>query len=171
MKKAYLIVPLAALLAFGALYWNFERGYARREQAARQQARLEKEAKLKAEVEARAKSIEDALRLQAERRKAREEREARENAEKETRQFALDARDKAFRDQEQLSRQIERLKKDIIAEQAAIAEIAAAHKTSVEEQTFLKEYIGKAEENIRTLETLLNAIAAAESIGVLTGGT
>ncbi|EIQ01187.1 hypothetical protein OpiT1DRAFT_05756 [Opitutaceae bacterium TAV1] len=170
MKKVYLIFPLAALFAFGALYWNFDRGYAERAQAARQQARLEKEIKLKAEVEARAKSIEDALRLQAERRKAREEREAREAAEKEARQLALDAREKAFRNQEQLARQIERLKKEVAAEQAAVAEIAAAHKLSLDEQAFLKEYIARAEENIRTLETLLSAIATAESIGALPGG-
>lgn len=165
MKKAYLIFPLAAVLAFGAIYWNFDRGYAQREEAARRQVRLEKEARLKAEAEARARGIEEAIRLQAGRRKAREEREAREAAEKETRQLALDAREKAFRNQEQLARQIERLKKDVAAEQAAVAEIAAAHKLSLDEQAFLREYIAKAEENLRALETLLGALAAAESGG------
>lgn len=169
MKKTYLLVPLAALLLFGVVYRNFDRGYAQREQAARDQARLEREIKLKAEAEARTRSIEDALRLQALRKKEREEREAREREAKEARQLAIDARDKAFRDHDSLSRQIERIKKDIAAEQAAQAEIAATVKATEAERVFLKEHLARAEENLRALDALLKTIAAADAAGAAAG--
>jgi chromosome segregation ATPase len=153
--KSYIILPLAALIAFGAVYWNFERKHEARAAVAREQARIERETKLKAEADAREKGIAEALQLQARRKKEREERDAREKLQKETRQAAIDARDKIHRDVEKNARQIDRLKKEIAAEEKDIAAIEAEYKTTIAEQNFLKEHIAQAGANLRELETII----------------
>jgi hypothetical protein len=153
--KSYIILPLAALIAFGAAYWNFERKHEARAAEVREQARIERENKLKADADARNKGIEEALRLQALRKKEREERDARDKLQKETLQSAIDARDKIHRDVEKNARQIDRLKKEIAAEEKTIAGIETEYKTTIAEQDFLKEYIAQAEANQRALEAII----------------
>ncbi|MDR1009891.1 MAG: hypothetical protein LBM04_01955 [Opitutaceae bacterium] len=153
--KSYIILPLAALIAFGAAYWNFERKHEARAAEVREQARIERENKLKAEADARNKGIEEALRLQARRKQEREERDARDKLQKETLQSAIDARDKIHRDVEKNARQIDRLKKEIAAEEKIITGIETDFKAVIAEQDFLKEYIAQAETNQRALEAII----------------
>lgn len=163
MKKAYFIAPLAALAVFIGLYANFQSGYKARETAKIEQQKLAREAKIKAEIDARREAVEEALKSQEARKKEREAKEAKEKLEKEARQAALDARDRVYRDQEKLARQIDRLKKDIALEKEGLAKVQEAKKAALSEQAFLKEFVSKAEANAKSLEDLLNKIAAAET--------
>ena len=171
MNKAYVIAPLAAVLVFGGTYWNFHRGHQAREAARQEQVRLEKESKLQAEVAARRVAIADALVVQTQRKKEREAREAHEKIEKETRQAAIDERDRVFREQDKTSRDIQRVKKDLAAEREAIAKIAESRQDSLAEQTFLRDFVKKAEANAHNLETVLTQFATAEAARALASAT
>ena len=135
MKKSYIyfLVPLIGLIAFGALYWNFSQGY-EAELAERERiVRVQKEEKLKAEAKNREKAIKDAIAAQERRKEEKAVKEAKEKADQEARQLALEARDKANRDQLKLAQQIERLEKDIKVEQEAIAKLEAERKRAADE--------------------------------------
>ena len=162
MRKSYWLAPLVALLIFGGIFVHFKSGYEAREKAKQAQILAEKQVKLQAEVEARRKAVEDAVRVQAERKKEREAKEAAEQARKDARQLALDARDKAFREQEKLGRQIENLKKDITAEQEAIAKATQDRTYALADQAFLKTYIERAKANLKALDDVLTKIDVAE---------
>jgi hypothetical protein len=162
MNKAYWIAPFAALLVFAGIFINFKSGYAAREKAVQEHVQAEKQLKLQAEVQARRKLVDDALRLQAQRKKEREAKEVAEKARKDERQAALDTRDKAFREQEKLAKQVDNLKKELIAEQAPLAKTEMDRKDAVAEQEFLKTYIEKAKANVQALADVLTKIAAAE---------
>ncbi|MBW8782654.1 MAG: hypothetical protein JF599_12330 [Verrucomicrobia bacterium] len=163
MNKAYWIGPMVALMVFGGIFFNFKSGYEAKQKAHEEQVQAEKQAKLKGEVEARRKAVEDALRVQAERKKEREAKEADERARKEARQVALDARDKVFHEQDRLAKQVENLKRDIATEQDAIAKISRDRQDSIAEQTFLKAYVEKAQENVKSLQDVLLKITQAEA--------
>jgi hypothetical protein len=163
MNKAYLFAPVVALLLFIAVYWNFQSGYEAREAARQELIQAEKKAKLAAEVEARRQAVEDAVKAQEVRKKEREAREAADRARQQERQLVIDARDKAFREQEKNSRQLARLKEDLAAEKQALAKLTEARAALVAEETFLRDYVRKAEANVKALETVLQKIAQAEA--------
>ena len=165
MKKSYIyfLVPLIGLIAFGALYWNFSEGY-EAELAERERIiRVEKEEKLKAEAKNREKAIKDAIAAQERRKEEKAEKEAKEKADQEARQLALEARDKANRDQLKLAQQIERLDKDIKVEKEAIAKLEEERKRAADEEQLLKTYVKQAEANSKSLTEVLDKIIAADA--------
>lgn len=162
MKKVYVLVPIIGVLIFAVFYWNAHKGIAAREAAAKQADLERRQKKLQEEVEARKKAYEDAI-VQAERRKKEKaEREAKEQAEREAREALIAEREKTFREQEKLTRNIERLNKDVAAEKEELAKIEEQKKSFVSEQEFLRSYVKQAETNQKSLEDVLNKIAAAE---------
>lgn len=163
MNKIYFVAPVLAMLIFTGVYVTYQSGAKQRAAIAEKQEKQEKENKLKADADARAKAFADAMKAQELRKKERAEKEARELAEKEERQAQLDLRDKTFREHDKIAKQMERLKKEIEAEKTAAAKIQESIGSIEAEQTFLQSYLTKARENIKTLETLINQIAAAES--------
>lgn len=163
MKKSYLFAPLLAILAFAAVYWNFQSGYKAREKAREEQVVAAKAEKLKAEKEANKAALADAIVFQEARKKEREAKAAIEKTEREERQTSLDARDKAFREQDKFTKQIERQKKEIAAEKEALAKIEETKKAAIAEQTFLSGYVTKTEANAKALSELLTKIDAAEA--------
>jgi predicted phage gp36 major capsid-like protein len=100
----------------------------------------------------------DAIRAQELRKAERDAKTARELAEKQARQLAIDARDKAFHEQEKLNRQIERLKLDLAKEKAELAKLAETRKAAEAEKTFLQDYVRKAQANTQALQTLLTKL-------------
>lgn len=165
MKKTYIyfLFPLVGLIAFGALYWNFSQGY-EAELAERERIiRVEKEEKLKAEAKNREKAIKDAIAAQERRKQEKAEKEAKDKADQEARQLALEARDKANRDQLKLAQQIERLEKDIKVEKEAIAKLEEERKRAADEEQFLKTYVKQAEANTKSLTEVLDKIIAADA--------
>jgi hypothetical protein len=101
----------------------------------------------------------DAIKAAEVRKAEKEAKDAKDKAEKEARQAAIDARDKAFRDQDRLTKQLERLKKDIEMEEAASTKLTAARKESEAERQFLVELNAKAQTNLKTLQTVLTNLA------------
>lgn len=159
MTKAYVLPPVLALLVFAGVYAGHVGGMKERDAADR--ARVEAAAKARAEEEqaARKAAMAEAI-AQAEARKVeRAAKEAREAAQKEERQLALDARSKAYQEQEKFSRQAERLKKEIAAEEAALAKLAVEAKAAAAEVAFLRDFVVKAEANARSLEALVAKLA------------
>ncbi len=101
----------------------------------------------------------EAIALAEQRKKEREEKAAREAAEKEARQVQIDARDAAYREQERSARQIERVRKELEIEQAALAKLLAAQKESRAEIAFLRDFVTRAQDNVQALQSLLTKLA------------
>ncbi|MEO6005947.1 MAG: hypothetical protein ABIZ04_08790 [Opitutus sp.] len=165
MKKTYVyfLVPLIGLIAFGAVYWNFSSGYeAKVAQKAKVQRDIRDE-KLRVEAKNREQAIKDALAAQERRKVEKAAKEAKEKADQEARQLAVEARDKANRDQIKLAQQVERLEKDIKVEKEAIAKIDEERKRAADEEKFLKTYVKQAETNTKSLTEVLDKITAADA--------
>ncbi len=158
MKKVYFIAPLAALAVFIAVYLQHRNGQLARDKAKAEQVVAAREAKLKAEQDARKVAMADAIRAQEIRKKDRDAKAARELVEKEARQVAIDARDKVFREQEKLARQIERVKLDLTKEKAELVRLAEGRKTSETEKAFLQDFVLKAQANVQSLQALLTKL-------------
>jgi hypothetical protein len=165
MKKNYIyfLLPLVGLLIFGAVYWNFSKGLAEREAKRVAAEKKKKEDKLRQQARDNEKAIQDALVAQAKRKAEREAKDAKDKADKEARALAVEARDKADRDARKLAAQVERLEKDIETEKAAITKLEGDKKRSYDEQAFLRDYVKKAEENVRSLTQVMDKIAAADA--------
>ena len=163
MNKSYWIAPLVAFLVFGGIYLNFKNGYVAREKARLEQVGADKQTKLQAEIAARRKVVDEAMQAQEERKKERAAKEAEEKARKEAREIAIDARDKAFHDQEKLTKRLKNLKNDISAEQDEIDKIHRERQDSLDEQAFLKTYIDQAGDNVKSLQDALMKIEAAKA--------
>ena len=158
MNKVYFLGPLAALCDFIGVY-SVHRGNLKEREAAKVAATsAAREAKLEAERVAQKAAMADAIHAAEQRKVEKAAKEAREKTDRETRQLALDARDKTYREQEKLARQIERLKKDIEAERAAIAKIAAERQAADSEKAFLLDFVSKAQTNVQALQSLLNKL-------------
>jgi hypothetical protein len=155
MNKVYFIAPLVALLAFIGVY-TAHRGELKEREAEKAAASLAaQKAKLDIEQAQRRAAMAEAIKAAEQRKIEKAAKEAREQAEKEARQLALDAREKAYRDQEKSARLIERLKKDLEAEQAALAKIVTEQRAAESEKAFLQEFVVKAQTNVQALQTLI----------------
>jgi hypothetical protein len=162
MKKAYVLVPLICVLIFGFFYWNARNNLEAKDLAEKRHKEELRQKKIQDEVAARQKAYEGAV-IQADRRKKEKaEREAKDLAEREAREALLAEREKMFREQEKLARQIERQNKDISAEKEEIAKVEEQKRSFLAEQEFLKSYVRQAETNQKSLEDVLNKIAAAD---------
>lgn len=159
MKKVYFLAPLLATLAFIGLYASFRGGMKERDARKAAEAQAALDAKLQAEQRARRQAMADAIASAEKRKSEKAAKEAREQAERAERQVAVDARDQAFRDQEKTARQLERLQKDIEAEQATLAKLQAEQKAAAAERVFLDGFVTKAEANARTLQDVLTRLA------------
>ncbi len=166
MKKAYILGPLIGILVFAVFYWNFTKEFAVKEENKIAAAKAELEAARRKEAQDRKVAIDAALILQAERKQAKADREAKEVADKEYRLEITDDRDKAFREQERLGKQAERLAAEVDTEKAAIAEIEKEKKFAVDEEVFLRQYVSQAEANAKSLEGVLKAIQDADNARV-----
>lgn len=161
MKKISFIAPVLALIVFICFYAMHQKGQQERDTA--RIARIEADLKAKNEAEqlARKTAMADAIKAAELRKQEREAKEARDKADKEARQVAIDARDKAFRDQDKFTKQLDRAKKDIEAEEAALAKLAAARKVAETERQFLLDLNAKAQTNVKTLQNVLTVLAAS----------
>jgi uncharacterized protein YpuA (DUF1002 family) len=158
MKKVYFIAPLAALALFMVFYLQHRSGQLARDKARQEQIVAARDAKLKAEQDARKAAMAEAIEAQTLRKKEREAKAARELAEKEARQIAVDARDKAYREQEKLSRQIERLKLDLTKEKAELVKLAETQKSAATEKAFLQDFVQKAQANVQSLQAVMTKL-------------
>lgn len=164
MKKnyAYVLVPLIALIIFGAIYWNFNTHYEAKLAEKARQEQAAKRAKLEQEAKDREKAIKDAVAAQEQRKAEKAIRDEKLKADQEARTAAQQAREKARIDQDKFNRQVERLEKEIDVEKAAIAKIEADNKSLVDRETFLRTFVKQAEDNTKSLTDVLTKIDAAD---------
>lgn len=162
MKKAYFLVPLIGVIVFAFFYWGAVKDIQAKDLAEKHRVEEARQKKLQDEVATREKAYKDAV-VQAERRKKEKaEREAKDQADRDAREALINEREKSFRDQQKLAQQIERQNKDIVAEKEEIAKVEEQKRSFLSEQEFLKTYVKQAEANQKSLEDVLNKIAAAE---------
>jgi len=164
MKKnyVYFLAPLIGLIIFAAVYWNFSKGIAAREAARVAAEKQKKEDKLRAQAKANEQAIREAVASQERRKAERLAKEAKEKKDHDDRQAAVEARDKANRDQEKLAKQVTRLETEVQTEKDAIAKLESDKKKLTDEQVFLRIYVKQAEDNVRSLTQILDKIAAAD---------
>jgi len=165
MKKnyVYFLAPLVGLIIFGAVYWNFSKGYAAREAERIRLEKQKKEDKLRAQAKANEQAIREALAAQERRKADRAAKEAKDKADKEARTAAVEAKEKAYRDQEKFGKQVDRLEKELQAEKDAITKLENDKKKFTDEQAFLRIYVKQAEDNVKSLMQVIDKIAAADA--------
>ncbi len=160
MNKVYFFAPLAALLVFIVVYSSHRGELKARETAKAAEVVAANKARLERERVEREAAMAEAIKAAEARKVEKAAKDAREQADKEARQLALDARDKAFRDQEKGARQLERLKKDIETEQSALAKLAAERAAAESEKVFLLDFVDKAQANAQALQALITRLSA-----------
>jgi len=162
MKKAYFLVPLIGVIVFSFFYWNALKDIQAKDIAEKHRMEEAKQKKQQEDLAAHEKAYKDAVATAERRKKEKAEREAKEQADREAREALIAERERTFREQEKLARQIERQNKDIAVEKDEIHKVEEEKKAFVSEQEFLKTYVKQAEDNQKNLEDVLNKIAAAE---------
>lgn len=162
MNKVYIFAPLLLLAGFIGLYMNFAGDYKAKEEAKAARIREDKKRQQEEEARLRQKAVEDAIRLGEQRKKEKAEKDEKDRQEKEARQASIDARDKAYRDQDKLAKQVERLTKEVEAEKVAITKVEDTQRKAKEEEAFLREFVKKAEGNVKSLAEVLEKIEAAD---------
>lgn len=90
-------------------------------------------------------------------------KEAKDKADRDARQAAIEARDKAAREQSRLENQKNRLEKDVKAEKEVIAKLEEDKKQAVDEYNFLKDYVKQAQANTKRLTDVVEKIGAADT--------
>jgi chromosome segregation ATPase len=163
MNKIYILVPLISVLVFGGFYLNFTKTYEAR--IAEAKAKVEEERKLKAkrDIAAREQAIKAAIEAQEKRKKEREEKERIEEGKKKARLDAEDRRQRTFDERKRFRDQVDRLKKEIEVVKADIAKLEQERKNHLDEQAFLRDYVKKAETNVKSYYDLIDKIAAADA--------
>jgi chromosome segregation ATPase len=163
MKKVYVIWPVLGLLVFTGFYVNFSRGTAERQHQVELRQQEERRARIAKELESRKKAIEDAIAAQAKRAAERAAKEKKAEEEAAARQALTDKRNQVFEDvNKRLRPQLERLKSDADEIKADIAQLELQRKQYLDEEAFLRTYVQKAQDNVKTYYAMLDKIAAAE---------
>ncbi|MBI5382024.1 MAG: hypothetical protein HZA31_09015 [Opitutae bacterium] len=161
MNKAYVLVPLIAVILFGGYYYSFSTAYEKKELAQKAAEKEAHNAKLRKEAADREIAIKAAVEADKTRKEEKAKKEAKDKAEKEARAAAVEQRNKAQRDQGKLETQKFRLSKDVEALKEEIAKIEAEKVRAVSEAEFLKVYVKEAEANVKGLTAVLDKIESA----------
>lgn len=163
MKKAVVIFPLLGMIIFIGIWWNHHSAHQERAQQKIEQVRAEFEARRLQEARDREVAIRDALAAQEVRRMERAEKEAKELADRETRQLAEENRNKASREKQKFTSQVERLSKEVQAEKDVIAAMEEQKRKSAVDLGLLRENVRLAQSNEKNLLAILDRIAAADA--------
>jgi len=161
-KYVYFFPPIIGTVIFAAVYWNYSAGHDARIAASEAKNRAEIQAKLDADARNREKAVKDALASQEKRKIEKAAKEAKDIADKEMREKAMQAKFRAQREADKLEQQAKRLKKEVEEEKKEIDKIEAEKKRLTDEIAFQREYVKKAEENVQSLRTVMERIAAAD---------
>lgn len=162
MNKVYIIFPLIGMLIFGGFYINFSKGYEAKLADAKAAVEVVKKAKAAQMVKDREVAIANAIESSKKREIERKERERLEEAKKTARLEAEDSRQRSYEERNKLRDQVSRLKKELEDVKAVAAKAADDKKNGLAEEAFLKDYVKKAEANVKYYYDLLDKIDAAE---------
>ena len=166
MKKKknyiYFVAPLLGLIVFAALYWNFDSQYEAKQAAIVAAANKAKKDKVEAANRDRQRAFDEATAANEKRKKEKEAKEKAEAEKAEARDTALQERNKALRDASNLTQKIDRLNKEVEATKKEVAAVEEDKKKAVAEQAFLKTYVKQAQDNSKSLESVLQKIKEAD---------
>ena len=162
-NKIYFFVTLACLVAFGAVYHQFDSGYEARIAAVKKAAEDEKKIAAAKDVEVRAKAVKDAVAAQEKRKADQLALEQAEEARKVARQNAEDARARAFDERRRARDQADKLRKEVDAVTAELAKVKEQKTQLEQEKTFLVEAVAQVRANAKNFQDLLLKLDAAEA--------
>lgn len=164
MKKnyAYIIAPVVGLAIFTGIYLKYSSGYEARVEETKKREKAVLQAKLDQEALGRKSAADAAFIAQEKRKKEKAAKEAKDIEDRELREKAAQIRNKAVRDAEKMVAQVKRLTKEITDEKAVIAKVEEEKKRHVDESAFLRDYVKKAEDNSKSLLSVLDKIAEAD---------
>jgi uncharacterized protein (DUF3084 family) len=162
MNKVYFLIPVIGLLLFGGYWYSFSTAYDKRieaQQAAAVQARVDRE---HLDQINRQKAYDEATAVNQARTKLRDDKKAKETKEKADREAAIDLRSKSLSESFKFASQAERLAKDLAAliEENARVEDRVSHLKA--EQEFLKVYVQKTEENVKSISAVAEKIEKSD---------
>ena len=160
MKKAYIyfLVPLVGLIAFGAVYWQFNAGYAQRQADRLAAERQKREAKLNEDQRNRERAVAEAKIAQDKRKAEKAAKDAQEAKDAEEHEAAVQARRKALNDADKAEGQVVRLKKEIGETNDEIKKIDEEKRRASAEIGFLKDFVKQQETNRLQLIGVLEKI-------------
>lgn len=161
-KSIYFIAPLIGLVIFGAIYWNFQSGYLKKQERIEQTRKQEREAKARLEADSKKQAYDEAIAAQVKRKKEREEKDKKDQEERDARQMAYDDRNKAQREVAKLEDSIKNLTKQLEEVKKEIADLDNAKKLSAEEEDFQRKYAKQAEVNRQSYAAILVKIQEAD---------
>jgi hypothetical protein len=167
MKKFYILFPLIGVIIFAVFYWQFNASFADEKQKIEEQKKADREAKARADFEIKKKAVEEAIQLQEKRKIEKAEAQKREAEEKQLQIDLKDASDKARDELDRVLRTVDRLKNEILVEDAGMKKLAAEKANLVSEDEFLQKYVKAAEANQKALEEVLKKIQKADEAAAL----
>jgi len=166
MKKktyVYILVPLLALAGFIAIYWNFEAGYEKKQEAVAAAVKKAREDRVMEENRMRLKVVQTAIEDQERRKREKEERDAKTKQQNEELEAARQVRNKAEAEVPKLRDRVNTLTTDIGLVKEQTAKIEADKKSLESEVAFLHSYVKLAQDNTKKLTAVLDKIAAADA--------
>ena len=163
MNKVYLTIPLIGVLIFGVFYHSFAKGHEAHLMEIKAAAEKAKADKVRQGIADREKAIAAAVEASKLRAEERARKEKIEEDKKNERLLAEEKRMRADSDRKKRTDEVRRLKKDLEDVQEEIKKIEQEKKTLADEQSFLTDYVKKAETNVNYYKDLMEKIAAAEA--------
>jgi colicin import membrane protein len=161
-KYVYFVAPLAGLAVFTGVYLNYAGEYQARLDNAAVAQRKAREEKIISENILKRKAVDEAIAAQNVRKKAKADKEARDLEARDRRERAqiamATARDVATRKIAELRR----LEKQVQDNKKEIAKLEVEKKSHMDEQSFIRLYVKKAEANQKQLMAVLQKIEAAD---------
>ena len=164
MKKSYLyfLVPVVCTAIFAVFYSHYASLYDAKLAQMAENQRHERDAKLEAEAKAREKAVQEAIVLANKRKAEIAAKKAKAEKEQEHFELAQQQLSKAQEDARRFEEKVTSLKKDVQDNKDQIAKIQQDQKGLQEEQTFLREYVKKAEANAQYLTSVMEKIELAD---------
>ncbi|HEX3730261.1 MAG TPA: hypothetical protein VHV47_10690 [Opitutaceae bacterium] len=166
-KYAYFLFPLLALVIFIPIYLNYDAHYDQHvaELAAKRDA--EKQAQLAEQNRLRQKAVDDAVletKRRADEKRLKDEAEAKRVQEMQELGGTVS---KARSEREQIRDKVNRLTDSVKVAQDEVDKVKAQEAKDKQEQTFIEQYVAKAQANVKNLnevmQKIIDADAAAEA--------
>jgi hypothetical protein len=164
MKKnyVYFVAPLAGLVIFSAIYWKYSGDYDARLEEMKKKDREQVEAKLNEDQKNREIAAKAAFAGQEKRKAERKAKEEKDTKDRDMRDQAMQAMKKTQKDAQKLTDQIRIRKKEVDDEKKESAKIEEEKKHLLADEAFQRDYVKKAEENVKSLMAELEKIDAAD---------
>ena len=162
----YFLAPIAGVLIFAAIYWNFLSQYDKEQDRRAAKAKAEKDVKTKLENDQKKEAYDLALKASERRAQEREAKAKKDDADREARQAAIENRAKASREEFKLADKVKALAKEIEVTKKEVAEAEENKKKAQAEEAFLRTYVKQAEANRQSLTAVLENIQKADQAAI-----